>query len=398
MDSPMDLAPGIYRLRCWMPGGRVIERTLEVRPGVPTQVSLSVPAQLGDFQVHLLQGQGIGAETEAGKSAYLFPSEVLGPVTGLRFSSLLVYAAYAVHQPGLYFNKLRSFGVPPLAVGEGEGGVTVLAGVAGGDRSPEEIAEFLAGCRAALVGEEGADAAFTVLPGLTVAAAWQTAVARPGSRVLELRLPSFGATRYAIAPLPGRVAVLAVSLEPDGGVDVQQLLMPLPGGPHLDRDLLAGKPENIRLADLALRAWAAGEKMLLKGHDLEELLAGKWTDPLLACVAGYSLVRDGEPERFVGRKKKGALARLLDLFPELPDAWVLAGLCDPAGESEWFEKAAARGVPVFAEGLRALAAAQPAEDGTAAVRPPALAEALAGLLPASSWSSWASPILRKETP
>jgi hypothetical protein len=62
------------------------------------------------------------------------------------------------------------------------------------------------------------------------------------------------------------------------------------------------------------------------------------------------------------------------------------------GESEWFAKAAARGVPVFAEGLRALAA------GTEEPRPPVLAEALAGLLPASSWSAWASPVPKEETP
>ncbi len=390
IGTPLDLDPGIYRLRCWMPGGHPVEKTVEVRPGAPTEVSLSVPPQLGDFQVHLLQGRGIQADTEAGKLAYLSPSELLDPVTGLRFSSLLAYAAYAAHQPGPNFNKLRSLGVPPLAVREGEGGVTVLAGVAGGDRTPTEIAEFLAGCRAALVGEEAADA-FTILPGLPAAAAWQTAIGRPGSRVLELRLPGFGATRYAVAPLPGRIAVLAVSLEPDGSVDVQQLLVPLPGGPRLDRDLLAGKPENIRIVDLALRAWAAHEKKPLRGRDLEELLAGEWSDPLLACVAGYSLVRAGEPERFVGGKK-GPLARLLHLFPELPDAWILAGLCDPVGESEWFEKAVACGIPVFAEGLRALAA------GAEGPRPSVLAEALAGLLPASSWSAWASPIPKEETP
>ncbi|MEO6195502.1 MAG: caspase family protein [Thermoanaerobaculia bacterium] len=390
LGTPLDLNPGIYRLRCWMPGGHPVEKTVEVRPGAPTEVSLSVPPQLGDFQVHLLQGRGIGTDTEAGKLAYLSPSEILDPVTGLRFSSLLVYAAYAAHQPGPNFNKLRSLGVPPLAVREGEGGVTVLAGVAGGDRTPTEIAEFLAGCRAALVGEEAADA-FTVLPGLPAAAAWQTAAGRPGSRVLELRLPGFGATRYAVAPLPGRIAVLAVSLEPDGSVDVQQLLVPLPGGPRLDRDLLAGKPENIRIVDLALRAWAAHEKKPLRGRDLEALLAGEWIDPLLACVAGYSLVRAGEPERFVGGKK-GPLARLLHLFPELPDAWILAGLCDPVGESAGFEKAAACGIPVFAEGLRALAA------GTEGPHPPVLAEALAGLLPASSWSAWASPIPKEEAP
>ena len=62
------------------------------------------------------------------------------------------------------------------------------------------------------------------------------------------------------------------------------------------------------------------------------------------------------------------------------------------GESEWFAKAAACGIPVFAEGLRALAA------GTEAPHPPVLAEALDGLLPASSWSAWVSPILKEETP
>jgi len=76
------------------------------------------------------------------------------------------------------------------------------------------------------------------------------------------------------------------------------------------------------------------------------------------------------------RLGKSALVNLLSLFPGLPDAWVLAGLCDPVSEEDWFAKAVRCGVPLFAEGLRALG------------ERPELAEPLAGLLPGSPWTAW----------
>jgi hypothetical protein len=394
--EPLPLAPGIYRLRAWLPGDRPTESTVEVRPGRPTIVSLSVPPpRLGSLQMSWLQERGVGAEYTGGKLSYLRPAEHLGAIAGMRLGSLLAYAAYAANRPGPFFRKLRSLGVQTFAAGTSTG-VLVLAGVAGG-RSEKEIEDFLGSCQVDvqwLDGQSAGAGSFTPLPGMPAAAAWQTALDRPGSLRAELRLPGFGATRYALAALPGRLSVLVAALESDGTVDVQQFLFPL-GQETPWRDFLE-EPQNVRTLDMAVRAWAAHERHPLRGRDLEDLLAGHWIDPILACVAGYSLVRAGEPGRFLGETRRGmfdgldpdsspqarrlqksALANLLSLFPGLPDAWVLAGLCDPVGEEDWFEKAVRCGVPLFTAGLHALGAR------------PEFAELLVGLLPGSPWTAWA---------
>lgn len=399
IDKPLPLAPGLYRLRAWMPGDRPTESLVEVLPGRPTEVSLSVPApRLSDDQIHWLQSRGMEAERDARKWTYLQPSELLGRIAGLRLGSLLSYAAYAANWTGDYFVKLRSLGAPPFPErGEQACGALVLVGVAG-DRDAGESEEFLRGCRVDLLrdGRSVGEGGFTPLSGLPAAASWQTGVERPGPLWAELRLPGFCVTRYALITLPGRLSVIVAVLESDGTVDVQELLLPLDQGAPW-HDFLA-KPENVRKLDLSLRAFQAHEKDPLPEKDLEDLLAGRWLDPLLACVAGYSLVRSGEPERFVGQVRRGALdglgpeapprawrlgksalVNLLSLFPGLPDAWVLAGLCDPVGEEDWFEKAVRCGVPLFAEGLRALGSR------------PELAEPLASLLPGSPWTAWTFP-------
>jgi hypothetical protein len=397
--KPQPLPPGIYRLRAWMPGDRPAESTVEVRPGRPTEVSLSVPApRMGNLQMQWLGEREIRMDRIGGKNAvYLRPAERLGAVAGMRLGSVLAYAAYAANRPGPFFHKLRSLGVPPLGV-EAAAGVLILVGVAG-NRTEEEIGDFLGNCRMDLQrldGQSLGEGTFLPVPGLRAAGFWQTALDRPGSLRAELRLPGFGATRYALAALPKRLSVLTAVLESDGSVDVQQLLLPLPQETSW-RDFLE-EPENVRTVDMALRAWEAHERHPLRGEDLEDLLSGHWIDPLLACVAGYSLIRAEEPDLFLGQIHRGmldgldpespplerrlqpsALVNLLTLFPGLPDGWVLAGLCDSVGEEEWFEKAARCGVPLFAEGLRALG---PRAE---------LAEPFAGLLPGSAWSAWAAP-------
>jgi len=316
----------------------------------------------------------------------------------MRLGSVLAYASYAANRPGPFFHKLRSLDVPPLATAAASG-VLVLVGIAGG-RTREEIADFLDGCRVGLQRLDGisfGEGRFAPLPGLPAAGSWQIALDRPGPLYVELRLPGFSATRYALAVLPGRLSVLIASLESDGTVDAQQFLFPR-AQESAWRDFLE-EPQNVRALDMALRAWEGNERNPLRGEDLKDLLGGRWIDPILACVAGYSLVRAGDPERFLGqirrgildgldpdlpprahRLQKSALANLLTLFPSLPDAWVLAGLCDPVGEEDWFDKAARCGVPLFAEGLRALG---PRAE---------LAEPFAGLLPGSVWSAWTVPL------
>jgi len=250
LGKPLPLAPGIYRLRAWLPGDRPSESTVEVRPGRPTEVNLKVPVpRLGPLQIEWLKERGMEDQAGTETSAYLRPSELLGRVAGVRLGSLLAYAAYAANWKGSYFNKLRSFGVPPFPErGEQACGVLLLVGAAGG-RDAGEIEGFLRGCGADLLrdGQTMAAGSFTTLLGLPAGAAWQTVIDRPGPLRADLRLPGFGATRYALTALPGRLSVLVAVLESDGTVDVQQILLPLTPE-TTSRDFLKG-PANVRKVD-----------------------------------------------------------------------------------------------------------------------------------------------------
>ena len=186
----------------------------------------------------------------------------------------------------------------------------------------------------------------------------------------------------------------------DSGVyDIQQYLVPARSrfGPAWMGFLLnENEPENIRKLEIAQRYYAMG-KSALEGFDEQEtelLLHGKWLDPLMGCLAGYSLVRDGRAADYVGHPalspwpdpEESAMRNMLEFFPELPDSHVLAGLCEPGRRAEHYANALARGLPIFAEGVRALIEWHTAEEKK---MPPVLSSAAQDLLPGSIWTAWA---------
>jgi hypothetical protein len=280
--------------------------------------------------------------------------------------------------------------VQPFQAGPGDScGVLALIGVAG-EKAPEELFDFLTGCRLILRHADSrplARGSFHRLPGLGEAAQWQIALPEAGPLHAELRLPGVARVRYALTTLPDRLTVLVAVAEADGSIEVQQWLLPLPGR--------SAPPEPVqglrgfRRLELALSFYAAGDSdaaLAVLGRDLEELLAGTSPDPILGCVAGYAQVRTGGTERFA----RQALPSLLEAFPSLPDLHVLAGLCEPdeGRRAAHFETALRRGVPLFAEGTRILA------ERLHPVPAP-LAEPRASLLAGSPWTAWApvQPVL-----
>jgi hypothetical protein len=144
-------------------------------------------------------------------------------------------------------------------------------------------------------------------------------------------------------------------------------------------EYLTNQPANIRRIELAQRYYASQQS--IEPSDVEDMLYGKWLDPLLGCLAGYSLVRAGQQERYKG----SAMHNMLKFFDALPDSHVLAGLCEPDRRGEHYERALSRGLPIFAEGLRAMV------DWylqRAAGLPPNLVEPAQRLLPGSPWTAW----------
>lgn len=451
-SQPELLPPGIYRVRLRLPGADPIDQTVEVRPGLTTEVQLNLPdPKLGHLQVQVLQTLQIIPPGAGGNVDYLLPAERLGPVAGTSLASLLAFAAYAVNQPdrGDFF-KLRAFGITPFAPTPTiRCGLLMLVGAAA--KQEEDLTKFLTGSRIVVRQPDGTvvdRGAFEILSGMPAAGQRQFALAEPGSLHAELRLPGFARTRYALATLPGRLTVFIVVVEKDGAVEVQQYLLAVPGlvqhEPGWVAEWLWDRPTNLRRIELAQRFYAAGDvEAGLASADLEVLLWGKWLDPLLGCIAGYALARAGRAPEFAGvppptgmadildhlddpddpvaiaarasRPGPSALRNMVAFFPGLPDVHILAALCEsnPDRREKHFIRALRYGVPIFAEGTRALAAwfqSRPsptpapsdiAAAGTAspvsrlAVLPPELREPMTSLLSGTPWTAWvaAQPVL-----
>ncbi|HSN87374.1 MAG TPA: caspase family protein [Thermoanaerobaculia bacterium] len=373
------LRPGVYRLRTSLPDSAVREETVDVRPGAEVQVSASPPAtRLGAEVLDTLRRLGVGIWEKEGRIEYLHPSEALGPIAGTRLASLLAFAAFAAQQPeGPYFHRLRSFGVRPLEILPGSScGVLALAGA---------DAELLGECDFTLRSPDGVvlnQGTFDPLPAFGAAAQRQIALPEAGSLQAELRMRGVAHTRYALVTLEGWLTIFIAVAQADGTVEVQQHLIPIPK-PSGGQDPVRGL-EGLRRLDLAEAFATAGDldaALDVIAPDVEDLLKGKASNPLLGCLAGYLLLEaeNDTTEQFA----QEALPHLLRSFPLLPDLHILAGLWeqDANRRGGHFENALRRGLPLFADGLRALAACLPR-------KPDFLAEPLASLLPGSLWTAW----------
>lgn len=385
--------PGIYRAQLVLPEGPAQEQLVEIRDGTRLTLHLTAPPPpLGQAQMRKLAELGLDVD----KQGYLHPSAYLGGVAGLSLASLLGFAAFGVIFPSHYgFEKLKALGVlPPTDLVPADSGLLVLLGASGNRPAPGlDVPAFLSQARLAvrraggeLMGETG----FTVLSGFPAASQYSTGLP-PGLVVARLDLPEAASTQYALVCLQNRVTVLVVVANDTGGYEIQQYLVPVSHeGPATD--FLSG-PDNIRRLELAQRYYVSGQTVLSE-NDLFILLNGKWLDPLLGALAGYSLVRAGRCREYIGRPdpsvtrpQPSAMYNMLNFFGDLPDSHVLAGLCDPENRARHYANALTRGLPVFAAGVEALAQWH-REEGKE--MPLLLAETSRFLLSGSTWTAWAS--------
>jgi hypothetical protein len=391
------LVPGIYRVQPVVPDGPIEEKIVEVQADKVTSVPLTVEStrlQLGARQEEMLNARGISPSVDG----YVSPAELLGPIADAKLASLLGFAAFAVHWPGAHdFQRLRSFGVTPMQnVAPGEAGLLILIGAAGDQPVPERDPEqFVAAghlIAKTSVGEVIDEGGFEPLSGFAAAAQRQTPIP-VGPLEVELRLPRLAPTHYALVGLPDRVTVLVLVAEDGVGFEVQQYLIPLPRPVRPAEEVLLTDPANIRRLELAQRYYATGLEIPVDDN-LDGLLYGKWLDPLLGCVAGYSLIRQGMAARYVGQPNPGtgattleasAMRNMLKFFGDLPDSHVLAGLAEPKNRAEHYANALRHGLPLFADGFRALYTWYQTEAGEL---PDILATVGSGLLPASVWTAW----------
>lgn len=88
----------------------------------------------------------------------------------------------------------------------------------------------------------------------------------------------------------------------------------------------------------------------------QEMLRTKMADPIGAVVGGYALLKLHAIDRMHDWPDN-----LANLFPDLPDGPVIAGVLaarrgDDKAAADWFRMAIERGIPIFSEGLSLLAA------------------------------------------
>jgi hypothetical protein len=369
---------GIYRARPILPEGSFPEQWIELYPQGSNRHTLRAPPPaMGLEQLKMLSALGIRMDPDG----YLSLSEQLGAVAGLRLSSLLGFAAFdaSSRPPRARAGKLERIGIPPPGeLRQGGSGLQVILGASGNEPAPGlSVSKFLAHSQlvlhSATHGRVVDKGAFQELPGFRAAAQWGHPL-EPGSWILELSLLNMAPTRYSVVTLPGHVSIMVVVARDSGNVEVRQYLAPLPAC-ELRETLPPLSLKDLRHLELAQRYLAKGAEVPVL--HLEELFQGKLFDPLLACIAGYALARQGQQEHF------SALAyTLLNLFDALPDTHVLAGLCEPSRKKAHFDHALERGLPLFSDGLRALEH----HPGKAAKR--RTDQASRGLLPSSPWTAW----------
>jgi Caspase domain len=382
IDDPL---PGIYSAQIELPDASGIVRLIDY----PTEngvIQFNVPpAQIGEAQMGRLTELNIASS----RDAQVLPSELIGPVSDARLASILGFAAYAAYcSPEGRMKKLRSMGVTPIDASGGESWITVLLAAEAGHPAGMSPENLIVESRVSVVtlGEDPVyqNGTFKPLSGFSLAGEFYCS-APAGSKALELRLPGFVDTRFALVSLKGRVSVVVIVVGDDGAIEVQQYLfalLPEPGMPSLD-------PISLRDVDLTQRYYASGERF--PDPLLDQLLMQKVLDPLMACTAGYELVRRGRGGEYLGYPDDSpsnvygtsAMRNMLKFFDGIPDSHILAGLVDPENKVEHFRKAVATGVPLFVEGFVAL---QSFYKGSPLPQP--LGAIAHAMIASRQWTSW----------
>jgi hypothetical protein len=373
------LAQGLYRVQLVGAGRVRSEELVEVRAGRENQRRIAAPSpRLGKTQLALLRDLGMVREG----SAYVYTSDSQG-LADTRLGSLLAFAAFAAASAtkkdtaDLAFLRKLGIGFPKTSPA-----VLSLVGASGDAPLPGLSPADLVNETSLVVfdGQQRKVAQYRHQPLERFPVAAQRVIPlEPGGVVVRLALPGLEPTHFALACLPGRVTVFIVVLNDDGSIDAQQYLIPAADAPHTPHpELTRLTADNLRRVELVQRSYAKSAEV--PADVVADLLGGKWIDPLMACAAGYALLRRGDREGF-----KVAAKNMLEHFDGLPDTHVLAAMEWPKKQDQHFADAARRGTPVFAEGFRAL---QRWREEQAQPGPPETLDIAEGLLPSSPWTAW----------
>jgi len=149
---------------------------------------------------------------------------------------------------------------------------------------------------------------------------------------------------------------------------------------------------DVRLAELAREALETGNELTARG-DLNQMLRGKWDDPMTGLLAGHIVARRQEPDTDLLETVINNLSGLLD-DPDQADLLALKiRLAQCLGEDPPEAKIAFP--PMLRQSWKVLVEASGASDGL--IPPGSLAARIAGRLwGKSAWMLWLAPDPRKE--
>ena len=184
-----------------------------------------------------------------------------------------------------------------------------------------------------------------------------------GTALFSIKFADLTPISYATCTLPNRVTLLIVSRDADGPIAVQQFVL-VPAGlqaylpPELQWKLLPVSPlKVVQLISLAQQRFAdrksVAPRILEKDQPVtpmreiwRTLLDAKWTDPILAIVALYDIVRHGAAK--ASPYNIESVLRNLDLyFSSIPDVAVLHRLLlEISSRDRWDPAIFGRGVVV----------------------------------------------------
>jgi Caspase domain len=152
--------------------------------------------------------------------------------------------------------------------------------------------------------------------------------AASGPFLLSLGKGDKAAVTLVSHALPNRATLVVATVGKDSSLRVQQYLLPfhhLLGSldPEVRKHLHTNPLRMVKLLTLAQRQFARNRDVASTMDELEwkELLRGKWTDPIMAVLAAYELIRRGRLEHL-----SEVVGNLRLYFPGLPDTEALAKL------------------------------------------------------------------------
>jgi hypothetical protein len=177
------------------------------------------------------------------------------------------------------------------------------------------------------------------VPDLTSVHQWRENT-QPGPYLLSIQLPDQVPTTFATYCLSNRVTLMVFVEDEEGGLAVRQYMLPVS---HLIDQLDNKVKGRIKYNPLSLvRYMSLVQTQFARKRTLEpgknsseqktwqEVVYGKWIDPVMTLIAAYSFIRQGYagPKASDENRKllKTVITNLGDYFGELPDVSILEKL------------------------------------------------------------------------